>query len=196
MRSIFHQYGYKKSICRAHFHTDFYAQPRTLSPFFFLGLHPQHIEVPRPGVESELQLLATATATRDPSCVCDLHHSSCQCQILNPLSKARSRTHVLVDTSLNHWAITGAPVSSLLKEVKRGIPNSLPSTDLSWTGGQQKIGGPTGLYERSPVSPKKGTEHPGPGTLTPTQMRKLPFSPRDWKSLFFTLTTIWIFLML
>ena len=102
MRSIFHQYGYKKSICRAHFHTDFYAQPRTLSPFFFLGLHPQHIEVPRPGVESELQLLATATATRDPSCVCDLHHSSCQCQILNPLSKARYRTHVLVDTSLNH----------------------------------------------------------------------------------------------
>ena len=34
--------------------------------FFFLGLHLQHMRVPRLGVESELQLLAytTATATR------------------------------------------------------------------------------------------------------------------------------------
>ena len=37
--------------------------------FFFLELHPRHMEVPRLGVESELQLLAyaTATATRDLS---------------------------------------------------------------------------------------------------------------------------------
>ena len=37
--------------------------------FHFLGLHLQHVEVPRRGVESELQLPAytTATATRDPS---------------------------------------------------------------------------------------------------------------------------------
>ena len=36
--------------------------------FSFLGLHPQHMEVPTLGVESELQLPAyvTATATRDP----------------------------------------------------------------------------------------------------------------------------------
>ena len=34
----------------------------------FLGPHPQHMEVPGRGVESELQLpaSATATATRDP----------------------------------------------------------------------------------------------------------------------------------
>ena len=44
------------------------------------------MEVPRLGVESELQLL-DATATWDPSFICDLHHSSWQCQILNPLSK-------------------------------------------------------------------------------------------------------------
>ena len=46
--------------------------------FCFLEPHPQHMEVPRLGVESELQQLAsaTATATQDPSCVCDLHHSS------------------------------------------------------------------------------------------------------------------------
>ena len=55
--------------------------------FFFLGLPLQHMEFPRLGVWSELQLLAYATATAmwDPSCICDLHHSSWQCQILNPL---------------------------------------------------------------------------------------------------------------
>ena len=59
------------------------------------------MEVPRLGVESELQLLATATAsaTQDPSHVCDLHHSSQQCRILNPLSEARDGTHILMDTS-------------------------------------------------------------------------------------------------
>ena len=45
---------------------------------FFLQLHLHHMEVPRLGVESELQLLAytTNTATWDPSCcVCDPHHT-------------------------------------------------------------------------------------------------------------------------
>ena len=43
-------------------------------PFLFLGLHPWHMEVPRLGDETELQLLAyaTATATQDPSRVCNL----------------------------------------------------------------------------------------------------------------------------
>ena len=59
------------------------------------------MEVPKLGVELELQLLAytTAAATRDLSCICDLHHSSWQCWILNPLSKARDRTCILMDTS-------------------------------------------------------------------------------------------------
>ena len=57
----------------------------------FLGLRPWHMEVPRLGVSSELQppTSTTATATPDPSHVCDLHHSSRQCHILNPLSKAK-----------------------------------------------------------------------------------------------------------
>ena len=48
----------------------------------FLGLHPY--EFPRLGLESELQLsaYATATATGDPSFVCDLPHSSQQHWIL------------------------------------------------------------------------------------------------------------------
>lgn len=33
---------------------------------FFLGLHLCHLEVPRLGIESELQLPATATAMWDP----------------------------------------------------------------------------------------------------------------------------------
>ena len=52
----------------------------------------------RPGVELELQLPVYTTATWDPSCVCDLYHSSHQCWILNPLSEARDRIHVLTDT--------------------------------------------------------------------------------------------------
>ena len=80
---------------------------------FFLrgGLYPWHVEVPRLGVESELQLLActtaTATAMPDLSCICHLHHS----RILNLLSKARDRTFVLMDTFqiCYHWA-TGTPV--------------------------------------------------------------------------------------
>ena len=59
------------------------------------------MEVPKLGVESELQLSAytTATATPEPSHVCDLHHSSQQCQIVYPLSKARDQTGILMDPS-------------------------------------------------------------------------------------------------
>ena len=59
------------------------------------------MEVPRLGVKSELQLpvYTTATATQDPSQVCDLHHSSQQHQILNSLSEARDGTCILMDTS-------------------------------------------------------------------------------------------------
>ena len=68
---------------------------------FFLGPHSLHMDVSRLGVESELQLpaYATATATQDPSRICDLHHSSQQHQIFNPLSEARDRAYVLMDAS-------------------------------------------------------------------------------------------------
>ena len=54
------------------------------------------MEVLRLGGESELEppAYATAIATQDLSCVCDLHHSSQQHQILNPLSEARDQTTV------------------------------------------------------------------------------------------------------
>ena len=69
--------------------------------FVFFGPHPWHMEVPRLGVEAELQLLAytTATETWGPNHIFDQHHSSRQCWSLNPLSEARDPTCVLMDTS-------------------------------------------------------------------------------------------------
>ena len=42
----------------------------------------------------------------DLSQVCDLHHSSQQYQILNPLSKARDRARHLMVTSQSHFHFT------------------------------------------------------------------------------------------
>ena len=71
--------------------------------FVFCFLQPilWHMEVPRLGVKWEPKPPAytTATATRALRCVCDLHHSSWQGQILNALNEARDRTRVLMDTS-------------------------------------------------------------------------------------------------
>ena len=52
-------------------------------------------------VEVELQLLAytIAIAMPNPSLICHLYRRSWQCQILNPLSKARDQTCSLMDTS-------------------------------------------------------------------------------------------------
>ena len=60
--------------------------------------------------ELQLQMLAyvTATATPDPSHICNLHCSLGQCWILNPLQEARDGTYIFTDTSqviiklLNH----------------------------------------------------------------------------------------------
>ena len=59
-------------------------------------------EVPRLGVRLELRLqgYATATATPDLSCICDIGHSLCQQWILNPLNKARGPIHILTETTL------------------------------------------------------------------------------------------------
>ena len=49
----------------------------------------------------------------DLSCLCDLQYNSRQCWILNPLSKARDRTCILMaaDQICFHWATTGTPIS-------------------------------------------------------------------------------------
>ena len=94
--------------------------------FFFLWLFqaaPWPMEVPRLGVKSELYLpvYATATAMQDPSCICDLHWSSRQCRILNPMSEARDRTRVLKDTNRFCYlcAMMGTPFFTPLTILKR-----------------------------------------------------------------------------
>ena len=52
---------------------------------------------------------------RDPSHLCNLHHSSQQNWILNPLREARDRKRILTDTSQvlsSHWATMGTPALS------------------------------------------------------------------------------------
>ena len=76
----------------------------------FLG---RHMEAPRLGVKSELQLPANtpATATQDPSHVFNLHHIPRQHQILNPLTEARDRPcNLMVPRQiLFHCATMGIP---------------------------------------------------------------------------------------
>ena len=73
----------------------------SISYSFLLLASVWHVEVPRLGAKLELQLPAytTATAIRDLSHICDLHHSSQQCWIFNPLSKARDQTCIFMDNS-------------------------------------------------------------------------------------------------
>ena len=76
----------------------------------FLGLLLRHMEVLRLGVELELQLLAYATATATPDGGASATYASSlqHHQVLNPLSEAGHRTHILMNTSrvCYHWATT------------------------------------------------------------------------------------------
>ena len=84
-----------------------------LIQFYFLELHPQHMEVPSLEVESELRLLAYATAIA----MCHLSHV---CNLCCSLRNAGSLTHwarpgikltpswVLVGF-FTHWTTTGTP---------------------------------------------------------------------------------------
>ena len=87
--------------------------PVLLFFFFFLGPQLWHMEFPRLGgqIGTAAAGLATATATWDLSHVCDLHHSSWQHRILNPLSETRDWTCILMDPSqvCYCWVTTGAP---------------------------------------------------------------------------------------
>ena len=74
--SVLQEYG-NNFICLRVFFGLFFC-------FFFLALHLQHMEVPRLGVKPAY---TTTTATPDPAA--SASHSSWQCWIFNPLSKAR-----------------------------------------------------------------------------------------------------------
>ena len=86
-----------------------------LSGVFCLSrLHLWHLEVPRLGVESKLQLLAyaTATAMRDLTHICDLYHGSQQ--------------HWM----LTHWARPGIDPSS--SWILVGFISTVPQWELLW----------------------------------------------------------------
>ena len=96
----------------AHPSSEIFSFPITFF-FFFSSLslwpHLWHMEVPRLGVELELQLppYTAAPATWDLSCICKLCHSFWQCQILNTLSgqgwnPSTHRHHVGFLTLLSH----------------------------------------------------------------------------------------------
>ena len=57
-----------------------YYMMTVLNTNFFLEPHAQHMEMSRLGVKLEPlpPAYTTATATQDPSRICDLHHSSWQ----------------------------------------------------------------------------------------------------------------------
>ena len=97
--------------------------------------------VPRLGVKSEPQLpaYAIATATPDPSCICDLHHSSPQGQILNPMSEARDQTYILMDTSQVHKLLNHNRNSPhVLKSLRRS--SRCGSVETSPTGSHKDVG--------------------------------------------------------
>ena len=73
----------------------------SFSSFFFFRAAPAAFGSSKARSPSELQQLAYTTAPEKQalSYGCDLHHSSQQRQILNPLSKARDQTCILMDTS-------------------------------------------------------------------------------------------------
>ena len=94
--------------------------------FFALGLHPRHMEVPRLGIQSELQLLATAVP--DLSRICDLHHSSQQLRILNHWARPGIKP-------ANSWLLLGfvstVPPRKLLKQFFYHVQ--------SWEGSQPRF---------------------------------------------------------
>jgi len=116
------------------------------SSFCFSRLHPPHVEVPRLGVESELQLPAytRATATQDPSRVCNLHHSSQQRWIHNPLSKPRDGTRNLMVPGRTHFCCTttGTPprqILFMLLQSRGHSPTAVVISMLSPAAGSLKV---------------------------------------------------------
>ena len=105
----------------------------TLTFFFFLLFRapPAAYGGSQTGVESELQLpaYATAAATSDLSRVCDLHHSSWQRQILNPLNEIGDRTlNLTVPSRIHFCCITmgTAPILTFGINYSYLFPSSSP----------------------------------------------------------------------
>ena len=80
--------------------------------FFFLGLNPWHMEVLRLGVKSELRCWPTPQPQQHGIQVKSVTYTTAPSNARSlTLSKARERTHILMDTSriLFHYATMGTP---------------------------------------------------------------------------------------
>ena len=91
-----------------------------------LGMRPWHVEVPRLGVESELQLRAYTTAHGNAGSLT---------QWSRPGIKPAS-LWILV-RFVNHWATMGTPLTPTFNDL---------SVQVSWTGGSKGI--PDGIWEK------------------------------------------------
>ena len=97
-----------RELQELHFGLTFVSSIR-FSPTLFFGVLTS--SCPRPFVEQTV-----CQWTVSANWICDLHHCSWQCQILNPLSKARDQTQVPVDTRHVHycWTMMGTPQNHCL----------------------------------------------------------------------------------
>ena len=93
--------------------------------FFFLGIYPQQYggSHARGPIRATAPSLCHTIATPDLSHVCNVSHSLQQRWILNPLSKARDWTHIIMDTSqdLNPMSHNGTPGLTLRIHIT-GVP--------------------------------------------------------------------------
>ena len=104
--------------------------------FAFLGPHPQHMEVPRLGVKSELQLLPTPQPQQRQICTRSLTYSTAHSNT-GPLTHwvrpGIDWTGILMDTDQvpYHWATTGTPRMWFLKAVGHRSSSS-SSFKITW----------------------------------------------------------------
>ena len=99
------------------------------------------MDFPRLGVELELQLRAstTATATSHPSFICNLHHSLGQCQILKPLSEASNQTRNLMVPNWIRFCCTTTGPPRVLSVLVTFIYNFTPWRIKNNLGRKEKI---------------------------------------------------------
>ena len=108
----------------------FCSEKKFLFLFLFFGLlgpYPWRTEFPRLRGQNQSYSCkppcTTATAVVDPKGICNLHHSSLQRWVPDPLIKARDWTHILMETSRIrfHWATMGTLERSLAESLSEWL---------------------------------------------------------------------------
>ena len=103
LKGLKYKLTYPNLVCFGFFFCLFRAEPEAYGSSQARGW----IRTPATGLHH------SHTARPDPSRICDLHHSSGQRRMLNPLSELRDWTK----SSRYHWATMGTPPSSVWKYI-------------------------------------------------------------------------------